>query len=180
MNLSDLLNYERKIYSQYMFPTKYRFCMSRFKHESARMIWKWQSVSRKADYYYNKAGFVSKILYLYYVRWRNILGERYGLEISTENIGPGLLIYHYNNVVNSSAIIGKNCHIHGTVVIGNAGPQDLRCPIIGDNVMIGAGAKIIGNIKIADDIIIAAGAVVVTSFLEPGITIGGIPAKKIK
>ena len=45
--------------------------------------------------------------------------------------------------------------------------------------MVGAGAKIIGNVKIADNIKIAAGAVVVNSFMEPGITIAGIPARKI-
>lgn len=33
---------------------------------------------------------------------------------------------------------------------------------------------------LADNITVAAGAVVVTSFLEPGITVGGVPAKRIK
>lgn len=45
---------------------------------------------------------------------------------------------------------------------------------------IGVGAKLIGDIVIADDIVIGAGAVVVSSFTERGITIGGIPAKRIK
>lgn len=36
-------------------------------------------------------------------------------------------------------------------------------------------------ITLADNITVAAGAVVVTSFLEPGITVGGrVPAKRIK
>ena len=39
---------------------------------------------------------------------------------------------------------------------------------------------ILYNVSIADNIKIAAGAVVVNSFLEPGITIGGIPARKLK
>lgn len=34
-------------------------------------------------------------------------------------------------------------------------------------------------VTLADNITVAAGAVVVTSFLEPGITVGG-PAKRIK
>ena len=42
------------------------------------------------------------------------------------------------------------------------------------------GAKIIGGVKIASNITVAAGAVVVNSFDEEGITIGGIPARKIK
>ena len=70
--------------------------------------------------------------------------------------------------------------MHGNNCIGNAGPHDLRCPIIGDNVMVGVGAKIIGNVNIADGIKIAAGAVVVHSFDEPNITNAGVPAKKVK
>ena len=53
-------------------------------------------------------------------------------------------------------------------------------PKIGDNVLIGVGAIIIGDIEIGDNIIIAAGALVNKTFLEKGITIGGVPAKKIK
>ena len=45
---------------------------------------------------------------------------------------------------------------------------------------MGAGAKVIGNVTIADGIKIGAGAVVVSSFLEKGITIGGVPARKLK
>lgn len=52
--------------------------------------------------------------------------------------------------------------------------------MIGDNVMMGAGAKVIGHVRIADNIKIGAGAVVVSSFTEPGITIGGVPARRLK
>ena len=51
---------------------------------------------------------------------------------------------------------------------------------IGNNVHFGVGACVLGDVTIADGIWIAAGAVVVSSFLEPNIVIGGIPAKKIK
>ena len=63
--------------------------------------------------------------------------------------------------------------------IGNKGPKSSPCPIIGNNVEIGVGAKIIGGVTIADDIVIGAGAVVVDSFLEKGIIIGGVPARKL-
>lgn len=53
-------------------------------------------------------------------------------------------------------------------------------PTIGNNVEIGFGAVIIGKIKIADGIKIGANSVVTKSFLEPNITIAGVPAKKIK
>lgn len=56
--------------------------------------------------------------------------------------------------------------------IGNDGKSN-TCPVIGNNVNIGVGAKLIG------DIMIGAGAVVVSSFTESGITIGGVLARQI-
>lgn len=50
---------------------------------------------------------------------------------------------------------------------------------IGDNVFIGTGAKIIGDISIANNVVIGANSVVCKSIEEPGITVAGIPAKKI-
>jgi serine O-acetyltransferase len=52
-------------------------------------------------------------------------------------------------------------------------------PKIGDNVYFGPGVKIFGPITIADNIAIGANAIVNKSFTEPGITIAGIPAKKV-
>jgi serine O-acetyltransferase len=46
-------------------------------------------------------------------------------------------------------------------------------------VYIAPGAKIYGAIEIADNIAIGANAVVNKSFLEPNITIAGVPARKI-
>ena len=183
--IKELIAFERDVYFKYMFRTKSRLIMSYIKAEPVRRIMQWQVLSRKTDYYYqlshgDAATLIDKFLYLYYICLRNRMGEKLGLEIDTRNIGKGLVVYHYNNVVNVSAVIGENLHLHGCNVIGNAGNGDLRCPVIGNNVMMGAGAKVIGNVTIADNIKIAAGAVVVTSFTEPGITIGGIPARKLK
>ncbi|MFD0750798.1 serine O-acetyltransferase [Mucilaginibacter calamicampi] len=138
-------------------------------------------MSRKTDYHLlkSKNSFIHNLCYLYYVSIKNRLGEKLGLEISTANTDKGLLIYHYNNVINSEAIIGKNCHLHGNNCIGNNGATN-DCPVIGDDVMLGVGAKVIGNVTIANRVKIAAGAVVIHSFLEEGIVIGGIPARKIK
>lgn len=182
--LREIIKYEYNWYSNYMFNSKSRKLMSLLKNEPIRRILTWQLVSRKTDYYnfkvHNYGSIFDKILYFIYIRKRNMLGEKLGLEIDTRNIGKGLVVYHFNNVINPSAIIGENLHLHGCNVIGNAGSGDLQCPIIGNNVMMGAGAKVIGNVTIADNIKIAAGAVVVNSFTEPGITIGGIPARKLK
>lgn len=183
-DLKRIINFERNWYRQYMFNSRSRRIMATLKNEPIKRILKWQIISRKADYYHYQSSltkhFFSKFLYLYYVTIRNILGEKLGLEIDTRNISKGLVIYHFNNVINDGAIIGENLHLHGCNVIGNAGNGDMRCPFIGNNVMMGAGAKVIGNVTIADNIKIAAGAVVVSSFTEPGITIGGVPARRLK
>lgn len=182
--LDSVVDFERNWYCQYMFKSRARQIMAMLKNEPVRRILKWQILSRKTDYYnqmsHRSSSILMKIKYFYYIRRRNRLGEKLGLEIDTRNIGKGLVVYHYNNVINPSSIIGDHLHLHGCNVIGNAGNGDMRCPVIGNNVMMGAGAKVIGNVTIADNIKIAAGAVVVTSFTEPGVTIGGVPACRLK
>ena len=182
--LDSVVDFERNWYCQYMFQSRGRQIMATLKNEPVKRILKWQILSRKTDFYnlmsHKSSNVLFKIKYFFYVRRRNRFGEKLGLEIDTRNIGKGLVVYHYNNVINPSAIIGENLHLHGCNVIGNAGNGDLRCPVIGNNVMMGAGAKVIGNVTISDNIKIAAGAVVVNSFTEPGITIGGIPARNLK
>lgn len=183
-DLVDILQHEDEMYKQYMYPHKKDYVLGVLKNENITKIMEWQRTARIADYHdyqYHTTG--SKwylLMYLWYIRKRNRLGNKLGLEISTELIGKGLKVFHFNNVINSNAVIGKNLHLHGCNVIGNAGNGDMRCPVIGNNVMMGAGAKVIGNVTIADNIKIAAGAVVVSSFTEPGITIGGIPARRLK
>ena len=184
LDLAKTLQYEDEIYKQYMYPNIKDYFLGSIKSENVAKIMKWQRIARITDYHdyqYHTTGSKWHLLkYLWYIRKRNRLGNKLGLEVSTELIGQGLKIYHFNNVINSSAVIGENLHLHGCNVIGNAGASDLRCPVIGNNVMMGAGAKVIGNITMTDNIKIGAGAVVVTSFTEPGITIGGVPARKLK
>lgn len=184
--LKDIVKYETCIYKNDVIVSNTMFD-AKIKKEPQYRIWKWQRCSRHCDYFrsqmYHRKGLfriIAKLMYVYYIRMKHKLGESLGLEISTENIGKGLIVYHFNNVVNTCAIIGENCHLHGTNVIGNIGPDDpTGCPTIGNNVMLGAGAKVLGRVTIADNIKIAAGAVVVHSFTEPGITIAGVPARKV-
>lgn len=184
--LLSIIKYEKKLYSNYMFKSRTRKIIASIKEEPAYDIMKWQILSRKTDYYKyrinNNPSIIEKIKYIYYIKRRNHISKYLGLEIETGNIGKGLMIYHYAGgiVINGNSIIGENCHLHGNCCIGNAGPNDLRCPIIGNNVMLGVGAKIIGYVKIADNVKIAAGAVVVKDILEKGCTVAGIPAKIIK
>lgn len=96
-----------------------------------------------------------------------------GFSIPVNSFGLGLSIAHGGTVVvNDIARIGKNCRIHEGVTIGTTGKNG-RAAIIGDNCFIATGAKIIGDIHLGNDIAIGANAVVVKSFLENGITLGG-------
>lgn len=181
--LKEILQYEDLAYSDYMFQSKSKRILAAVKQSPIFKIYKFQRISRKSDFYRYKVEINKNIfyylLYLYFVRKRNILGRKLGLEVGTYNTQKGLLMFHFNNVINDKSVIGKNCHLHGNNCIGNDGKTD-DCPIIGDNVSLGVGAKVIGNITIANNIKIGAGAVVIHSFLEENITIGGIPAKKLK
>lgn len=102
-----------------------------------------------------------------------------GFTIPINRIGPGLCLPHYGTIIISTeAYIGANCKIHAGVNIGaTSGKKEAKK--IGDNVYIGPGVKIIGDGIIADRVVIGANAVVTGSILEQGITVAGVPAKKI-
>lgn len=137
---------------------------------------------RKEEYYLNckPSNVFSKLFNLVYEKRRNRLGAKIGFNMEPNCFDEGLTIFHSGSiVVNSESKIGKNCKLHGNNCIGNNGLTNL-CPKIGNNVDVGFGAVIIGDIEIADDIKIGANAVVNKSFLEPGITIAGVPAKRVK
>lgn len=101
------------------------------------------------------------------------------MQIPPNTCDSGLHINHHGLlIISNSAKIGKFFNVHQGVNIGeNIEPG--KAPVIGDNVFVGPGVKIYGDITIADNIAIAAGSVVTKSFLEPDVTIGGVPAKVI-
>lgn len=176
-DLKRYLKKEKNIYVNNL-PTKYLEQI--ITNDINLKIWKFVKYLRYSEYYHNKKGIINKLGYGYFRRKQNNLGRKLGIEMWDNSISEGLTIFHSGNiVVNGMSQIGKNLKLHGSNCIGNNG-YTLDSPIIGDNVRLGVGAKVIGNIRIADNITVAAGAVVVTSFEEPGITIGGVPAKKIK
>lgn len=144
-------------------------------------IWKFQNILRKVEYYLNcKKSFLWKPLYLVALFQLYRKSIKLGFSIPPNAFGPGLCIVHRGTIVVArNTKVGANCRIHVCVNIGTkAGYADL-VPKVGNNVYIGPGAKIYGNIEIADNIAIGANSVVNQSFIEPGISIAGIPAKKI-
>ena len=134
---------------------------------------------RHYEFWYNQSGLIKRFMCpFWHMRFKRI-SEKCGFTIPINRTGPGLCLPHYGTIVISgNAMIGENCKIHAGVNIGaSSGKPDAKK--IGDNVYIGPGAKIIGGGYIADDVVIGANAVVTGSIEEKGITIGGIPAKKI-
>ena len=151
-------------------------------HDTEYYIGKYLICLRKQEYYINtsKSNKIKKILALFYERKKHNLGNKLGFYIAPNCFEEGLTIYHHGSViVNPNSKIGKDCKLHGNNCIGNNGITE-KCPIIGNNVDIGFGAVIIGDVQIADNIKIGANALVNKSFSEQGITIAGVPAKKVK
>jgi serine O-acetyltransferase len=78
--------------------------------------------------------------------------------------------------------IGSNVTIFQGVTLGSKKLDlcfDSRLrPDVGNNVVLGAGSKILGGIHIGDNVTVGANSVVLDS-VEGGITVGGIPARKI-
>ena len=142
---------------------------------------RYQLTMRRAEYYTNcKTHPLYKPFVLFFQLSHRIMGNRCGYSIPLNTCGKGLNLAHVGTVViNANARIGDYCRIHADVNIGTSAGAGGEAPTIGNNVYIGPGAKIYGKITIADGIAIGANAVVNKSFLQPNISIAGIPAKQV-
>lgn len=128
--------------------------------------------------------------YLYLIRQRKTklrtffalrAARKYGLEILSDNIGPGLYIGHAHNInVNPSTIIGKNCNLNKGCTLGkeNRGVRE-GAPILGDDVWIGTNSTVVGNIHIGNDVLIAPNAYVNFDVPDHSIVLGN-PGKIIR
>lgn len=171
-----MISDDKKMYKEKKFIQNLWF---NFNNNPKKKILKYIIYCRKCQFYKERKNKnLSKLLFIYYTRKKNKLGNKINLEINTGNFKKNLMIYHRNIVINPKAVIGENCKLHGNNCIGNNGND--KVPVIGDNVDIGFGAVLIGDIYIADGIIIGANALVNKSFYEKNIIIAGNPAKKIK
>ena len=154
--------------------------MYRITSDPIYYIAKYVRYLRKEEYYSNaKKGKSATLLYLYYLRKKNRLGNKLGIKIPRNCFGPGLQIAHHGEIiVNEAARIGENCLLHGGNCIGNKGTVDDN-PVIGDNFDLGIGAKIVGGVKLGNNVTVGANAVVTKSFEDDGITLVGVPAHNL-
>lgn len=141
-------------------------------------VWKFEIVLRYYEYWLNQSGFFAKFMtFIYKFRWHK-MQFKYGIGIGPNCVGKGLSIAHINGInINDKAIVGDNLRIQECVTVGASGGD--KAPRIGNNVFLASGCKVMGDVYIADDCVVGANAVVVHDVLEPGITVAGVPAKKI-
>lgn len=82
---------------------------------------------------------------------------KYGFELESDcHVEYGLLIVHGGIKVNSKAVIGNNCTLFSSCVIGSVRDgKRAGVPVLGNDVYVGVNAAIIGGITIGDDVVIA-------------------------
>jgi serine O-acetyltransferase len=146
------------------------------------LIWQFQRLLRKAEYFKNvrsQKSLIGKIKYMIINRRLKCKSLKLRFSIPENVFGSGLAIMHYGTIIiNSRTKVGANCRIHACVNIGESGGK-VGAPKIGDNVYIGPGAKIYGKINIPSNCAIAANAAVGKSLYQEGMVLGGVPAKEI-
>lgn len=136
---------------------------------------KYMITLRKLEYRMNKPSksIIDRFVYAYHKLIHHRQSVKWGMLIPPNVFGAGLTIFHVGTIiVNDTVRAGTDCHLYNCVNIAS------NCRI-GNHVYIAPGVKILPGVEIADNIRIGANAVVTKSFLEPGITIAGVPAVKI-
>lgn len=173
-DLMDVIRYEKPLYPNSI--QDYLIANQRTYN------WKYVKLLRWSEYFYNNknTNLFWSIGYVFVCRRKNTLGAKLGIQIWENNFDKGLTIHHNGNiVVNRETRVGKDCQLHGDNCLGNDGKGN-NSPILGDNVDIGVGAKVLGSVVLNNNVKIASNAVVVNTFNESNITLGGVPAIIIK
>lgn len=147
-----------------------------FPRPFADEIWKYEITLRKYEYWLNQSSLLARVMRIFYKLKHHRNSVRFGIGIGPNCVDKGLSIAHVGTIqINGNAKVGKNLRIQEGVNVG----ANRGVPIIGNNVFLGTGCKVIGGVKIADGCVVGANAVVVKDVLEEGITVAGVPAKKV-
>lgn len=174
---------KKKLRRQYLFPGGQRsLWMAKLSGNDSYDIYRFLLHLRRYEYLITcKTTLFRKLQRFWHLRQYQKFAKGLGYVIGDGVLGDGVVFYHRGSIlINPEARVGANCKFHGDCCLGVAHTGAAGCPQLGKGVDIGIGARILGDIYIADDIVIGANSVVTKSFYEPGITIAGIPARKIK
>jgi serine O-acetyltransferase len=94
-------------------------------------------------------------------------------------IGPGLYIGHFGDIIVGYCKFGKLCNISNGNSFGFAGRGDKwGIPEFGDYVFVAPGAKVIGKIRVGNHVAVGANAVVTKDVPDNAVVVG-VPAKII-
>ena len=131
---------------------------------------------RTTEYHFNNG---HRLRAAWYNAWLMRLQLKTGMHLPINCYGKGLMLMHLHPIASNPHVsVGENCRLMPFVKLAGDDVQGLA-PTVGDNVVLGIGCTLVGGITLADGIIVGAGSVVTKSFLEPGIILAGVPAKKI-
>ena len=181
--MSHYYELKKKLRKQYLYPGNFKaIFISRLTLSDSYDIYRFLLHLRRYEFLITcRTNYIRKIQRIWNLRQYQKFAKRLGYVIGDGVLGDGVVFFHRGSIIiNPDARVGSDCKFHGDCCIGVARTGSSGCPTLGKNVDIGIGARILGDIYIADNIIIGANAVVTKSFDEPGITIAGIPAKKVK
>ena len=150
-------------------------------HDPVCAIVKYLRLLRKEEYYSNcRKDKIGKLIALWYLRRKNLLGNKIGFKIPMNTFDQGLTIYHHGEIIiNEDVKVGRNAVLHGGNCIGNDGSSGSIVPVIGDNLDLGIGAKIIGDVQLGNHVTVGANAVVTHSFQKDNIILAGLPAREL-
>lgn len=172
---------KKKLRKQYLGGSLKSLLIARLSQSDGYDIYRFLLHLRRYEYLIARpTTLIKKLRRFWNLRKYQIFAKRLGYMIGDSVLGEDVILYHRGSIIiNPEVRMGSKCKFHGDCCLGVARTGEPGCPTLGDSVDVGIGARVLGDIYIADNIIIGANAVVTRSFYEPGITIAGIPAKKV-
>ena len=91
-----------------------------FLRDPQYMLGKYKLFLRKEEYCLNNPTKWNTIKRLYFLRRKNIIGNKLGVLIPPNTFGKGLQIMHHGSIiVNPDVRVGDYCVLHGNNCIGN-------------------------------------------------------------
>ncbi len=188
--MTPIINIKHKIYQFLVFPLALLYWIimppkpRRMVMSDLRQWAQWRNLKPNVWGFAHLMGAKPEFRTVFYKRVRLLgiiscwwLRGQVALDITTNDIGEGLMIQHGFATIISAKKIGNHCKIYQQVTIGF--DHNNQAPIIGNNVEICCGAKVIGGITIGDNVLIGANAVVIKDVPSNSV-VAGVPAKVVR
>ncbi len=173
-DLKDFIKCDNWYYNKHY--SKWNQKLFVFLRDPQYLLRKYKIFLRKEEYCLNNPSKINTIKRLYYIRRKNIIGNKLGILIPPNTFGKGLMIMHHGSIiVNPNVKVGNYCILHGNNCLGNNGKSE-DAPKCGDNLDVGIGAKLIGGIKLGNNVTIGANSIVTKDF-EDNCTLVGVPSR---